>query len=194
MTSPGLVERYAALAGALGTAVKIVEPGELGPLLVQFLRESGVKKVALSPEGWPPGLLDEVTSALSEAGAETVSPVENAPGLFEFDRAAMEDAGVGISFSGNFLASAGAMAFYSGPGYFTASSLLPPVSLAISLSSGALEGLSELLAEKGGNMPSRLVLVAGPSRTGDIEASMTTCVHGPGRVHHWIIAGGGCNV
>jgi L-lactate utilization protein LutC len=51
--------------------------------------------------------------------------------------------------------------------------------------------LGGYLAEFGADIPSRLTFVTGPSRTGDIEASMTTCVHGPGRVLHWIIDYGG---
>lgn len=50
-----------------------------------------------------------------------------------------------------------------------------------------METLDELLAERASERPSRLTLVTGPSRTGDIEGTMTTEVHGPGRVLHWIL-------
>jgi L-lactate dehydrogenase complex protein LldG len=32
-------------------------------------------------------------------------------------------------------------------------------------------------------VPSSVVLVTGPSKTGDIELKLTTGVHGPGEVH-----------
>lgn len=187
MNGKDLVSSYTALAGQLGTSVKMVAHEGFGTLLADFVKDSGAKKVALSEAGWPPALLNAVKGALAVAGVMTVSPVEKTPGVFEFDRAEVDSACMGIGFCENFLAREGTLAFASGPGAFTASSLLGPVHLAVSLSTGVLGGLGALFTKTGLDMPSRLILVAGPSRTGDIEASMTTCVHGPGRVHHWII-------
>ena len=44
-----------------------------------------------------------------------------------------------------------------------------------------------IIFTKGRGRPSRLTLVTGPSRTGDIELTMTTGVHGPGKVLHFIL-------
>lgn len=39
------------------------------------------------------------------------------------------------------------------------------------------------------SLPSNLVLITGPSKTGDIELQLTTGVHGPGRVHVIVVRG-----
>jgi L-lactate dehydrogenase complex protein LldG len=46
-----------------------------------------------------------------------------------------------------------------------------------------LPGLPELFAAIGGALPSAIAIVTGPSRTGDIEQTLTVGVHGPGEVH-----------
>ncbi|MFO0900989.1 MAG: LUD domain-containing protein [Pirellulales bacterium] len=43
--------------------------------------------------------------------------------------------------------------------------------------------------EKSRLLPSNLVLITGPSKTGDIELQLTTGVHGPGKVHVIVIRG-----
>ncbi len=46
-----------------------------------------------------------------------------------------------------------------------------------------LPGLAELFAAVGDDLPSALAIVTGPSRSADIEQSLTVGVHGPGEVH-----------
>ena len=52
----------------------------------------------------------------------------------------------------------------------TLAALLPEVHLALSYAEGCRAGLADYLRERGNALPSRLTLVTGPSRTGDIEA------------------------
>jgi L-lactate utilization protein LutC len=63
--------------------------------------------------------------------------------------------------------------------------------LAVGSSGSVVPGLGAHLAAIRSKLPSRLTLVTGPSRTGDIEGTMSTGVHGPGRVLHWILAESG---
>ena len=46
-----------------------------------------------------------------------------------------------------------------------------------------LPGLEELFEALGGDLPSALAIVTGPSRSADIEQTLTVGVHGPGEVH-----------
>jgi L-lactate dehydrogenase complex protein LldG len=46
-----------------------------------------------------------------------------------------------------------------------------------------LPGLAELFEALGAELPSALAIVTGPSRSADIEQTLTIGVHGPGEVH-----------
>lgn len=62
-------------------------------------------------------------------------------------------------------------------------SLLPPVHISLLDEDRILAGLPELFATVGGDLPSALAIVTGPSRSGDIEQTLAVGVHGPGEVH-----------
>lgn len=62
-------------------------------------------------------------------------------------------------------------------------SLLPEVHVTRLAVDDILPGLAELFAELGGALPSALAIVTGPSRSADIEQTLTIGVHGPGEVH-----------
>jgi L-lactate dehydrogenase complex protein LldG len=64
-----------------------------------------------------------------------------------------------------------------------ARSLLPFVHWTYLAESRILPGLDELFAELGNDLPSSVAIITGPSRSGDIEMTLTVGVHGPGEVH-----------
>ncbi|RPI75374.1 MAG: lactate utilization protein C, partial [Planctomycetaceae bacterium] len=69
-------------------------------------------------------------------------------------------------------------------------SLLPPRYLAIVEPSQIVPDLFDLferLEQIKTDLPSNIVLVTGPSKTGDIELKLTTGVHGPGNVHLLVV-------
>jgi L-lactate dehydrogenase complex protein LldG len=92
---------------------------------------------------------------------------------------------VGLTGADGAIAESGTLALLSGPGRGRLASLLPPVHVAIVRSDRFHATLADFLAahpdaaERGSN----LVLVTGPSRTADIEMTLTRGVHGPGEVH-----------
>ncbi len=96
-------------------------------------------------------------------------------------RQAMLEAHLGISAANWALAETGTLVLLSGPGSERAASLLPPVHLAVVHEGQILWDLFDLVERlEPASLASNLVLVTGPSKTGDLELQLTTGVHGPG--------------
>jgi L-lactate dehydrogenase complex protein LldG len=100
----------------------------------------------------------------------------------------MEDlgvVGVGVTGADAALADSGAIVLVGGPGRSRLVSLLPPVHVAILPVDRILPDLATLFAERPGLLDeaSTVVCVAGPSRTADIEMTLSHGVHGPAHVH-----------
>lgn len=96
-------------------------------------------------------------------------------------------AGVGLGLTGAHaaIAESGGLVLVSGPGRGRLASLLPPVHVAIVEERRLRPSLAALLREEPGLLDagSNMVIVAGPSRTADIEMTLTHGVHGPKHVH-----------
>jgi L-lactate dehydrogenase complex protein LldG len=96
-------------------------------------------------------------------------------------------ASIGISSTTYAIAETGTLAVASGRGTERMTSLLPPVHVAIVEECQVLADLFDLfgrLEQEGlDRLASNLVLITGPSKTGDIELRLTTGVHGPGIWH-----------
>lgn len=179
--------RYAEQARAAGVEVEFLEPESLAGRLAGLLSSLEYPATACPARGWPPGLWEPVEKTLRGAGCRIIRPEPAAEG-YEWDRGALSGAGLGITPCDAYLAETGSLAFPAGLGRGPLASLLPPVHLALSAPGRCLEDLGEYLALA--PLPSRLQLVTGPSRTGDIEGTLSTGVHGPGRVLHWIVGAG----
>jgi L-lactate dehydrogenase complex protein LldG len=99
-------------------------------------------------------------------------------------------ADVGITSVDWAIAETGSLALFSGPNQGRVVSLLPKRYLAIIEPSQILPDLFDLFARlesRKAELPSNMVLVTGPSKTGDIELKLTTGVHGPGNVHLLVV-------
>ena len=81
------------------------------------------------------------------------------------------------------LADTGSVVLGSSPEEPRARSLLPEAHVSRLAVERILPGLDELFAALGRDLPSALAIVTGPSRSADIEQSLTVGVHGPGEVH-----------
>jgi L-lactate utilization protein LutC len=106
-------------------------------------------------------------------------------------RTKMFAAEIGISSVSLAIAETGTLALASRPGQERLASLLPPVHVAIVEASQIVPDLFDyfdrLEADGLASLPSNFVFITGPSKTGDIELTLTTGVHGPGKWHVIVI-------
>jgi len=92
---------------------------------------------------------------------------------------------VGVTGADAAIAESGTIVLLSGPGRPRLASLLPPVHVAVLREDRLYASLPDLLAARPrlSDEGSNLVLITGPSRTADIEMTLTRGVHGPAEVH-----------
>jgi L-lactate dehydrogenase complex protein LldG len=127
-------------------------------------------------------LVEAFAKAAAAAGAHVhrdLDPAEIVAGRGEDE--------VGVSEAVYGLADTGSVVLASGPDEPRARSLLPPVHVTVLEAERILPGLAELFAALGGELPSALAIVTGPSRSADIEQKLVVGVHGPGEVHIIIV-------
>jgi L-lactate dehydrogenase complex protein LldG len=90
-------------------------------------------------------------------------------------------ADVGISGCVTALAETGTVVLASGPNRSRLATLLPPVHVALVYRAQIQPDIFTWTAGREGAWPANVVLVSGPSKTADIEQTLTVGVHGPKR-------------
>jgi len=158
-------------------------------------REAVERLLALAGSGgvrqgvmWRHRLLGQlgIGAALAGAGVKCWEVSEEVPEAERLTRMAMAD--LGITAVDYAVADTGSLVLCSRPGQARMVSLLPPLHVAF-LSPGSLvadlEALVPLVRREldGPGGTSNIVYITGPSRTADIELSLTQGVHGPKEVH-----------
>ncbi len=134
--------------------------------------------------------LPGLTASLTEAGItieDSYVPATGETRRARLDR--LDGVLVGLTGADGGLADTGAIALSSGPGRGRLASLLPPVHLALLPATKLYPSLPAFLAANptATDAGSNLIFITGPSRTGDIEMTLSMGVHGPGEVHVIII-------
>jgi len=99
-------------------------------------------------------------------------------------RADQARADVGITACHGAIAETGSLALIAGPGCSPSVSLLPPFHVALVRPEDLHERMIDFLTARADALAQsrNCTFVTGPSRTADIELSLTIGVHGPGRV------------
>ncbi|HJZ72281.1 MAG TPA: lactate utilization protein [Vicinamibacterales bacterium] len=99
-------------------------------------------------------------------------------------RAEQARADVGVTGCHGAIAETGSLALISGPGCSRTVSLLPPVHVALVRRADLVASMGDFFTTRADAMAqaASCTFVTGPSRTADIELSLTIGVHGPGKV------------
>jgi L-lactate dehydrogenase complex protein LldG len=192
-TRPELIEQFKRELEALSGYVHLPEdrPAALQTVL-DLIRSHHAERILAWDEAslGLPGL----TASLAEAGIiieDSYVPATGETRRARLDR--LDGVLVGLTGADGGLADTGAIALSSGPGRGRLASLLPPVHLALLPATKLYPSLPAFLSapppatDAGGDASSNLVFITGPSRTGDIEMTLSMGVHGPGEVHVIII-------
>lgn len=88
------------------------------------------------------------------------------------------------------LADPGSIVFEASPQLPRSESLLPDVHVGVLEEHLLLPDLTALLARVGGELPSSLAIVSGPSKSADIEQVLALGVHGPREQHVALVPSG----
>jgi L-lactate dehydrogenase complex protein LldG len=99
-------------------------------------------------------------------------------------RHAQASADVGLTGCDAAIAETGSLVLFSGPGRSRAVSLLPPVHIAVVRRDLLCFAMAEVFASHAARFDdsAACTIITGPSRTADIELTLTLGIHGPGRV------------
>ena len=179
-----LIDRFQRELEAVGGEVRRVQAAKLTAAVAETVQAMGAAQVLLA---WPGGT--SLPGSLSlEEGLRLRTAARVLAGNSAHDACAMleqAEQAVGVTAAVAALADTGTILVASGPDGAQDASLLPSAHIAIlsaqdiypSFSDWAEHGGRSLLAER-----SSVTLITGPSRTADIEMTLTIGVHGPSRL------------
>ena len=158
-----------------GVTRRLATRDELRGALAELVKTEAVKKATL----WstPDLVAWDVEGSLRTLGVEIVSP--------QADRRIVAGCELGVTGADAALPETGTLLLRSAPDRPRVVSLLPRVHLAILTPAALRPDLHQAFAEAKGAGYS--VLVTGPSRTADIELTLTLGVHGPKSLYAWVM-------
>jgi L-lactate dehydrogenase complex protein LldF len=172
-----LCQRFALELESLGGHVIFCQPENLVSAILSFLEERGITTL-LSWETGTGNLPNGLIEALQEASIK----VTHTP-----------DAQVqaGLTGAAAAVAETGSVLVHSGVGMPLTASLLPEIHLVVLREDQIAPDLADVLTNvsKSTPCPAALALISGPSRTADIEMTLTIGVHGPREIHVFCICG-----
>jgi L-lactate dehydrogenase complex protein LldG len=162
---------------ALSGVGRRLRPAELEPQLECLVREHEIRRACL----WGTPLLTrmDVAGWLEGLGVTIVSPDAGKRALAECD--------LGVTEADFALAETGTIGLLSSAERPRGISLLPRVHLALVAPPVFRADLHQVFAEA--RHAPYLVFVTGPSRTADIELTVTLGVHGPQHLEVWVLGG-----
>ncbi len=171
----------AALTALQGEVVPVADMAQAGEAIVAFLQREGITRLwAWEDAHLPP----EIVAALDAAGI--AHPVAAFPLAEESDEEAeIPRAGLTGALAG--IAATGSLVVPGGAGQPQTASLLPEIHLAVLRAADIVPDLATALALPAVKQVAMTSIITGPSRTADIEMTLTIGVHGPKRVVVFVV-------
>jgi L-lactate dehydrogenase complex protein LldG len=164
---------FAAEVSALGATFTRCAENELVENILSLLRERRIDSIlSWSEDQLPAGLL----AGLRQAGIQIVHPTYETKSADHIPHIGLTGALAGVADSGTLI-------LPGGPGRPLTASLLPEIHIAVIQREKIYHDLPQALNLQEVREASAAVLVSGPSRTADIEMTLTIGVHGPGELH-----------
>jgi L-lactate dehydrogenase complex protein LldG len=175
---PTLLARFISEAEALNAVVH--QPRDESQAIQLILDILGTDKTVLAWD-WPSIPIPTLPTVFESAQIGVASPRDS-------------DVRVGISGASAALAATGSLVLCSGKGQYRATSLLPPVHIAVITRQQIVPNLEGWIQQqRATGLPafqqtSNTVIVSGPSRTADIAMELILGMHGPGELHIIILS------
>ncbi len=180
-----LIEDFSRELEALSGHVYVpANSAEAIPIILEILRKQEAQRIIAWDEAQLG--LSGLGPALARAGIVIEDSHLPTDGTARQARLAqLNDVLVGLSGAHGGLADTGALALINGPGRGRLASLLPPVHIALLPAQKLYPSLPAFLAANptATTESSNLVFITGPSRTADIEMTLSIGVHGPKEVY-----------
>jgi L-lactate dehydrogenase complex protein LldF len=168
-----LVETYARELEALGGNFSICTADEISQNILEILKRKDINEILSWDAAYlPEGVLDR----LSQAGIQITYPTAG-------NLQSSSNIRLGLTGSSAVIAETGSLLLLGGPGRPLTASLLPEIHITILREKDIYNTQSEVLQIEEIKHTPAAVLISGPSRTADIEMTLTIGVHGPGELH-----------
>ncbi len=180
-----LVEQFSAEVTALkGDVFRAADPADAAAKIAALMAEHGAREYfAWADEHLPVPNLRETLAAHGFAAREIPLPAD--PDARRETLLGASGVTIGITGAQAGLADTGSLVVSSGAGKGRLASLVPPVHIALLRVADLYPSLMAFIAANpdAARAVANLNLISGPSRTADIEQTLTLGVHGPKFVH-----------
>ena len=182
-SSPDLAEGFGqALRRCGGHFHRVANLADVPRVILTILENNGVRRVGISAEP----LLEEtlqLSRRLQAFGMEVwraAMPVAPEPLAVKDSLFALD---AGITGVDALIAETGTVVVSASRERPRSLSLLPRIYIAVAAREQVMPDLFDWFAAVPATCPSAFTFITGPSKTGDIELTLVTGVHGPGEVH-----------
>jgi L-lactate dehydrogenase complex protein LldG len=180
-----MIASFAAELGKLaGSVHRVASPADAIAKVRALVAGRGATRVLAWDDAWlqPPGIGEALRrdGIVLESCTVPAAHDERAARLQQLDPVL-----VGLTGAHAALADTGSIVVVSGPGRGRLASLLPPTHIAVVFAEQLCPSLGPFLAANPSvaDVGANMVVITGPSRTGDIEGTLVLGVHGPGDLH-----------